>query len=146
MTIATPTIGQDFAARMERLGLTQTFLAEYTGLSQSAISKTVNELTDSQRTRINEALRELENVAEFFRPMKPLFDDAGAVKRWLASPSLPNLFALLSDAQLKKLDTTALTAVNAIYAEGEKLEAEIAAINEATRKTFLDWLENPSGR
>jgi transcriptional regulator with XRE-family HTH domain len=82
MTIA-PTTEQYFAERMERLGLTQCFLAEYVGLSQGAISKAVNGLTDSQRTKINDALRELEGIAKFFKPMKPAFDDGDAVKAWL---------------------------------------------------------------
>lgn len=146
MTIAPTTTEQDFAARMENLGVTQSFLAEYVGLSQSAISKAVNELTDSQRTKISDALRELESVASFFAPMKPLFEDADAVKQWLRSPVLPNLFKLLTDAQLLQLKASELTVVNELSAQGEAIEERIAALEEKTRKEFLAWLENPSGR
>jgi predicted transcriptional regulator len=145
MTIA-PTTEQDFAARMEKIGVTQSFLAGYVGLSQSAISKAVNELTDSQRTRINEALRELEEMSAFFAPMKPLFGDAAAVKEWLRSPALPNLFKLLTDAQLMQLNTQELTQLNAISLQGDRLEEKIEASEQRTQRLFLDWLENPSGK
>jgi transcriptional regulator with XRE-family HTH domain len=148
MTTATPTIGQDFAARIEALGISQEFLAQYVGLSQSEISKLISGVRPQGEghRKINDALRDLENVVECFRPMKPLFDDADAVKEWLCSPSLPNLFKLLTDAQLKQLSAQELTTVNAMYAEGERLEAEIATLQEETRKKFIDWLENPRGR
>jgi len=98
--------------------------------------------------KINEALLELENLARFFAPMKIAFDQADSVKEWLRSPSLPNLFALLSDAQLAQLKPLELTAANALFEksekESQKLESEIAAINEATRKKFAEWLENPT--
>jgi hypothetical protein len=139
MTIA-PTTEQDFAARMERLGITQKFLGEYVGLTQSTISKTVNESTDGQRTKINEALRELEGVAAFFAPMKPLFDDVGAVKAWLRSPGLPNLFKLLSHTQLLQLKASALTTVNAMSLECEHKEREIEAIQAKTQREFVAWL------
>jgi transcriptional regulator with XRE-family HTH domain len=147
MTIA-PTTEQDFAVRMENLGVTQEFLARYVGLSQSEVSKLVSGVRPQGEghRKINDALQELENVVEFFKPMKPLFDDADAVKEWLRSPSLPNLFALLSHAQLLQLNASELTAVNAISLDCERLEEEIAAIQEKTRKEFLAWLENPNGR
>jgi transcriptional regulator with XRE-family HTH domain len=144
MTTAAPTIGQDFAARMKQLGVTQEFLAAYTGLSQSAISKAVNELTDNQRTKIHNAIQELETVAECFKPMKPLFDDVDAVKKWLSSPNLPNLFALLSPAQLLKATSQELTSLNASYTESERLEGEIAAIQEKSRQEWITFLEEVS--
>jgi transcriptional regulator with XRE-family HTH domain len=149
MTI-TPTTEQDFAARMESLAVTQEFLARYVGLSQSEVSKLVSGVRPQGEghRKINDALRDLESVVECFRPMKPLFDDADAVKEWLRCPSLPTLFKLLSDAQLKQLNAQELTSLNAIYAEGERLEAEIAAIQEETRKRFIAWMEESqtSGR
>src|SRR5580692_4465338 len=80
MTTATPTIGQDFAARIEALGISQEFLAQYVGLSQSEISKLISGVRPQGEghRKINDALRDLENVVECFRPMKPLFDDADA--------------------------------------------------------------------
>jgi transcriptional regulator with XRE-family HTH domain len=96
MTTATPTIGEDFSLRMERLGVTQEFLGEFTGLSQSAISKAVNELTDSQRSKINAALRELEEISALFYPQKLWFEDAKATREWINSPQLPCLFAVFS--------------------------------------------------
>jgi transcriptional regulator with XRE-family HTH domain len=143
------TTEQDFAARMDKLGVTQSFLAQYVGLSQSEVSKIVGGIRpqDSQRTKqIDEALQELEGVAVFFAPMKPAFEDADAVKAWLRSPVLPNLFKLLTDAQLLQLNASELTAVNAVSSENERLEAEIAALQEKTRNEFTAWMENPSGR
>ena len=133
---------------MESLGVTQEFLARYVGLSQSEVSKLVSGVRPQGEghRKINDALQELESVAEFFKPMKPMFDDADAVKKWLSSPSLPNLFSLLTDAQLLQLNVSELTAMNIISADCERMEAEIAALQEKTQKEFIAWLENPSGR
>jgi predicted transcriptional regulator len=146
------TIEQSLAARIENLGVTQEFLATYVGLSQSEVSKLVSGVRpqgESHR-KIDEALRELENLARFFSPMKIAFDEADVVKAWIHNPSLPNLFKLLSDAQLAQLKPSELTAANEMFAKSEKeseeLESEIAAIHEATRKIFTEWLENPSGK
>jgi transcriptional regulator with XRE-family HTH domain len=146
MTNHSPIFAKDFAARMSRLGITQEFLARYVGLSQSEISKILSGVRSQSfcAPQINDALRELEDVAECFHPMKPLFDDPDAVKQWISSPSLPRLFSLLSDAQLKLLTAEELTAANAISLECERLEEEIAALHEATRKMFGEWLENPT--
>jgi transcriptional regulator with XRE-family HTH domain len=150
MTDHSPIFAEDFAARLARLGITQEFLATYIGLSQSEVSKIVSGVRPQGKghQKINEALLELENLARFFAPMKIAFDQADSVKEWLRSPSLPNLFALLSDAQLAQLKPLELTAANALFEksekESQKLESEIAAINEATRKKFAEWLENPT--
>jgi hypothetical protein len=96
MTCHASTSGDDFSLRMERLGVTQEFLGAFTGLSQSAISKAVNELTDSQRTKINAALRELEEISALFYPQKLWFEDAKATREWINSPQLPRLFAVFS--------------------------------------------------
>jgi len=97
------------AARMKRLGITQEFLAEYVGLSQSEVSKVVSGVRAPGKShrKIANALQELEAVAVFFAPMKPAFEDADAVKEWLHSPALPNLFKLLTSvprSQQKKDD------------------------------------------
>lgn len=149
----------DFAARIDRLGATQEFVGRFVGLSQSEVSRLVSgvRLPGDGHRKLDAGLRELENVAEFFLPMKPMFDDPDAVKEWLRSPSLPNLFKLLTDAQLAQLKTSELTAVNALFSKGDRLEEEIARTQERSeaaitrtheeaRRLFLDWLSNPSGK
>lgn len=145
MTIS-QTTEQDFAARMESLGVTQEFLARYVGLSQSEVSKLVSGVRPQGEghRKISDALRELETVAECFKPMKPLFDDADAVKNWLSSPNLPNLFALLSPAQLLKATSQELTSLNASYTESERLEGEISAVQEKSRQEWIKFLEEVS--
>jgi|SRR5208282_1393043 len=146
MTTAAPNIGQHFAARMESLGVTQEFLARYVGLSQPEVSKLVSGIRPQGEghRKINDALRELENVAECFKPMKPLFDNVDAVKNWLASPNLPNLFALLSSAQLLKATPQELTCLSASYANCESLEDKIAATQEKSRQEWITFLEEVS--
>jgi transcriptional regulator with XRE-family HTH domain len=142
MTTSTIT-GQDFAARMDRLGVTQNFLSLYVGLSQSEISKIVGGIRpqgESHR-KISDALRELEVAATYFYPMKPSFEDVNAVKAWLRSPALPNLFNLLTNAQLARLNASELTAVNAISRENERLEGEAVVIREQTQKSWLEFFE-----
>jgi hypothetical protein len=147
MTIAPPTEQElDFAARMERLGVVQQFLADYTGLSQSEVSKIVGGIRSQGEghRKINDALHELEQVAAVFSPMKPAFEDANAVKAWRIRPDLPNLFRLLTDAQLQQLNASELTVVNARFAECERLEDETAAINEKSRNDWLGYFEETS--
>jgi len=155
MTIAPTTTEQDFAARMEKLGVTQSFLAEYVGLSQSAISKAVNELTDSQRTKISDALLELEEISALFYPQKLWFQDAKATREWIDSPRLPRLFSVILAAQKNRAAGVAGSHQEAVmqYAlekleECRRLEAEIASIQEKSRDEWSKFLEeiNPSGR
>jgi transcriptional regulator with XRE-family HTH domain len=143
MTI-TPTTEQDFAARMECLGVTQEFLARYVGLSQSEVSKLISGVRPQGEghRKINDALQELEAIAACFAPMKPAFENADAVREWLRSPTLPNLFKLLTDAQLQYLDAAWLTSVSAISSDCERLEAEIAASHQQARDAWLEFLQS----
>jgi hypothetical protein len=143
MTIAPTTEPSlDLVARMDRLGVTQAFMGEYLHLSQSEISKAVNEVTDSQHTRINAALRELEEISALFYPQKLWFENAEATRSFINSPRLPNLFSLLSETQWLEVDR-----LNRIWAEGNRLEAEIESSELRTRDLWVKFLSesNTSG-
>jgi transcriptional regulator with XRE-family HTH domain len=146
MTIAPTTEPSlDLVARMERLCISQEFLAQYVGLSQSEVSKLISGVRPQGEghRKINDALKELEGIALYFLPMKPLFDDADAVKKWRDSPRLPNLFSLIGDAQWRQLDE-----INRLDADNTRMEREIEEISQKSQKLFLEWLnENQtSGR
>jgi transcriptional regulator with XRE-family HTH domain len=134
---------QNFAARMKTIGVTQEFLADYIGVSQSEISKRVCGIRPQGEghREIDRALQDLEGIAACFSPLKPLFDDVAAVKEWLVRPALPILFRLLSDVQLPQINASVLTSLNAMSRENERLEAEIELSQEETQSLWLEFLQ-----
>jgi transcriptional regulator with XRE-family HTH domain len=134
---------QNFAARMKAIGVTQEFLADYIGVSQSEISKRVCGIRPQGEghREIDRALRELESVAVCFYPMKLLFDNVPAVKEWLVRPALPILFKMLTDAQLSQVAPECLTSLNIISRESERLGEEIEISQEQTQTLWLEFLQ-----
>jgi hypothetical protein len=153
MDATTPTLDarNTIPARLEKIGMSQGVFAKLCGTNKAEFSRMLNGLkpmSGSQTAEFYRMLDAVEEMVKLFSPLKPSLDEADAIREWLRSPSLPNLFALLSDAQLAQLKPSELTAANALLEksekESQKLESEIAALHEATRKMFGEWLENPT--
>ena len=143
MATTAPTImPSDLVARMDRLSVTQEFLARYVGLSQPEVSKLISGVRPQGEghRKIADALRELEGISAIFAPLQPQFKSVSDVKSFLQNPRLPNLFALLTPAQVVNLPGQDLTNLNAISLQGDALEREIAAIKAKSQEDFLAWL------
>ena len=104
MTTAVPALDarNTIPARLERLGINQRFFSELCGISQTEFSRYMSgdkPLGGGQTEKFYQTLSTLEELATLFHPMQVRFKDAATVKEWLHSPTLPNLFALLTEAQ-----------------------------------------------
>jgi transcriptional regulator with XRE-family HTH domain len=147
-TTASTIMPSDLVARMDRLGVTQEFLARYVGLSQPEVSKLVSGVRPQGEghRKIADALRELEGISAIFAPLQPQFKSVSDVKSFLQNPRLPNLFALLTPAQVVNIPGQDLTNLNAISLRGDRMEQEIKESEIRTRDLWVEFFEEVSPR
>jgi hypothetical protein len=138
-------------ARLEKLGMSQGFFAELCGSNKAEFSRLMNgikPMSGSQTREFYAMLDSLEELTKFLEPMTWTWTDPQATREWLENPRFPSLFRILTDAQLRQLNTQDLTKLAAISAEGDRIQAETEATCEESQKLFLEWLSenHQSGR
>jgi hypothetical protein len=69
--------------RLERIGVSRNFFAEYCGVSAADLSRCftgVKKLDNQKSLKLDAALRELESLVEFCSPMPLRFDDVDQIR------------------------------------------------------------------
>jgi hypothetical protein len=86
-------------ARLEKLGMSQSFFAQLCGTNKAEFSRMMNGLkpmSGDQTERFYETLDALDDLVTLFEPCPIGWNDAEVIRDLIKFPNLPRLFAVLS--------------------------------------------------
>jgi hypothetical protein len=130
-------------ARLEKLGMSQRFFSELCEVSQTDLSRMLSgtkPMSGEQTKAFYGKLKSLEELKDMLEPLSFAWTSPATVNDWLTNPRFPALFALLSSTRLRQLTTEDMARLNAISAEGDRIQAETEAIRKKSQEDFLAWL------
>ncbi len=101
-TVPTLDARNTIPARLEKLGMSQSFFAALCSTNKAEFSRLLNgqkPLSGEQTLDFCETLDRLEELVKFLEPMTFSWSDPQATREWLRNPVLPNLFQLLANVR-----------------------------------------------